>query len=221
MQGPGVSVSHCDVPRAFKHNRTNPALLPISVSQLAGPGGKVEYFVELANTFGWSPSEWGWQAVLAVILWCLERRGVDGVHAYVDNFFRVNPPGCSVPQRSAELRAALDGLSVEQHEEGEGTLFPALGWEIDVACEDHPQGWRMVMTCPAIKRDHYHQLFESWLVEEGLTLKEVEQAEGIAQYLAQGFPAGAAYVAPLIALQIRAVAVPPLTDAAFYGFRNG
>ena len=92
-------MTFADVPKAFKLNPANPALLPLHVTQLAGPHG-IEYYVERCNTFGWGPSEWGWQVELALIEWCLERRGVTQTRAYVDNFYRLHPPGSDVRARA-------------------------------------------------------------------------------------------------------------------------
>jgi len=55
--GPGSTMSWWDVPRAFiiKRNPTNAHLLFLAVSQLA-TSDEIVYFVELANTFGWTPA---------------------------------------------------------------------------------------------------------------------------------------------------------------------
>jgi hypothetical protein len=200
IHGDGVTVSFADVPHAFKTNPSNPDLLWLHVTQLAGPEDKVEYFVERCNTFGWTPSEWGWQAELAIIKWCLEGRGVDHVHAYVDNFFRINPPASSAMTRDAEFRHHMAQLSIKLHEDGCGTQLKALGWQLDLARSDHPRGWRMTMTCPEDKRAFYKARFAEWAAATEISLRDIASAAGIAQYLAGGFPAGAAYVAPLLAL---------------------
>ena len=198
--GHGASVTYADVPKAFKLNPSNPDLLALNVTQLAGPDGDVEYFVERCNTFGWMPSEWGWQAELAIILWCLAKRGVADVAAYVDNFYCVHPPGSDVARRSAAFFQHMQELGVPLHEDGVGFRFKALGWELDLDCVDHPRGWRMVMVCPGEKRAYYRDHFAGWVASSHMTVQQLESAVGMAQYMSEGFPEGAAHVAPLLEL---------------------
>jgi len=194
------------VPKAFKLNPANPALLPLHVTQLAGPHG-IEYYVERCNTFGWGPSEWGWQVELALIEWCLERRRVTQTRAYVDNFYRLHPPGSDVRARAQLFFDSMGELGIPLHEEGTGTVFGALGWDFDLDPVDHPRGWPMVLKCRQDKLGFYRSRFCEWERCPSMTLKDIESAQGIAQFLATAFPAGAAYVAPLIALAKQAKAV--------------
>jgi hypothetical protein len=66
--GRGTQVTVRDVPKAFKLNKANHELLFLHTSRLISAEFGTEFFLSLANDFGWSPSEWGWQCVLALIL---------------------------------------------------------------------------------------------------------------------------------------------------------
>jgi hypothetical protein len=204
--GHGVSLSWADVPKAFKRNPTNPELFFLAVTQLASPEA-TEYFVELANTFGWTVSEWGWQAELALILWWLEKRQVDHTYAFVDNFFQVHSPGTTVLRRAARtatLQANFAEMGIELHEEGSGTFVEkALGWTLDLDRKRHPRGWRMIMICPECKFHAYRVKFEAWMTAPMMSLRDLASAAGIVQFLSAAFPTGAAYVAPLISLRDR------------------
>ena len=58
-----------DVPKCFRRQSTWRKLLPLFTYCLTSPSSGKEYFTDLCNTFGFRPSEYVWQAILAVILW--------------------------------------------------------------------------------------------------------------------------------------------------------
>ena len=202
-KGPGVTMSWRDVPKAFKRNPANKDLMFLHVTQLA-TGDCMEYYVELCNTFGWIPSEWGWQAELALMLWWMEHKGLPDLYAFVDNFFLVHDPAGaeSAVSRAARFDNECERMGVDLHEKGDGTdVSSAMGWELDLDCRDHPLGWPMVMICPEVKYNFYRSKFSEWALEERLSITDLQSAAGIAQWLSQGMPMGAAYVAPLLALR--------------------
>ena len=203
--GHGTTFSWGDVPKAFKHNPSNSALMFLHVTKLLTEEQKLEFYVECANSFGWVPSEWGWQAVLALIKWWLECNGVTWVFAFVDNFWHFHPPGTDATSRRIQADAHFEDMGLALHEQGAGTHCDSvLGWEMDLDFKDHPKGWRMVLICKKDKYDFYLAKFSCWKSAESLSLKELATMAGAMQWLAGGFPAGAAFVAPIIALRSQA-----------------
>lgn len=203
--GHGVTMAWRDVPKAFKRNPSAMELLFLHVSQLRTEDDALEYYVELCNTFGWVPSEWGWQAVTALIAWWLERADIDNVFNYVDNYWQIQPPGTDAAAAEARFDSALSEMGLVMHEQGSGTRCPsAMGWELNLDLHDHPSGWKMVMICPLEKFTFYREQFQVWCKQERLSVDELATIAGTMMWLATGLPAGAAYVGPLVAARTRA-----------------
>ena len=57
------------------------------------PEHGTEFFVDRSTLFGWAPSEWSWQCILAVLTWRFSGLGLPDLLAYVDNFFDIQPAG--------------------------------------------------------------------------------------------------------------------------------
>ena len=74
-----------DVPGAFTLNHVVPSILFLMVLSVLTQLHGLQYWTVLCTPFGWAPSEWGWQAVLAMVKWALCRRGLPTM-AQVDNF---------------------------------------------------------------------------------------------------------------------------------------
>lgn len=193
------------MPKAFKKNPSNFDLLFLHVTQLFTDEFGLEFFVELCNSFGWTPSEWGWQACLALVSWRLLQSHVTDIYCFVDNFWHIHPPGSDAGQRAATAAASFKEMQLDMHEAGFGTRCDkCLGWIVDLDLKDHPLGWTMVMICPEDKYLYYLPLFKRWAVASALTVKELSRAAGILQWLSAGLPTVRAYVAPIVALRILA-----------------
>jgi hypothetical protein len=203
--GHGVRMAWRDVPKAFKRNPTHAELLFLFVSQLRLDDTTVEYYVELCNVFGWVPSEWGWQAVSALIDWWLDRAGVTHMFNFVDNYWHIHPPGSDWRSRDAQADAEFARMGLDTHEEGSGTLCPAaMGWELDLDARDHPRGWRMIMTCPMDKWAFYCPRFSAWAMATHHSLDDLASAAGITAWLVAGLPMGLAYLPAIYAARTRA-----------------
>lgn len=126
--GPGVKVWAADIPSCFRHQSMCARLLPLMVYELRSSAHGHEYFVDLCNPFGWTPSEWGWQMLLAALLWYLRRHGCPDVLAYEDNFFHFVPPSEDFDARCTSLDKLMDDAGVPLHERVMGTSFKGLGW---------------------------------------------------------------------------------------------
>ena len=57
------------------------------VLSMVTPKFGLEYWVVLCTPFGWRPAEWGWQAVVMLVMWRLRKLGFRNVICYVDNFY--------------------------------------------------------------------------------------------------------------------------------------
>ena len=97
-----VSALAFDVPGAFELNGVSARLLPLMQIPLSTEEFGLEYWLKLATSFGWKPSEWGWQAWLALVLWRLRLIDYGQMMAYVDNFYLLlggdNPPCLGIPR---------------------------------------------------------------------------------------------------------------------------
>ena len=73
--GPGCRAWVADVPDCFRGQSVLASLFSLFVYIITTAEHGREFFVDLATPFGWSPSEWGWQMILAILMWCLRKWG--------------------------------------------------------------------------------------------------------------------------------------------------
>ena len=85
-KGKGCSVWASDIPKCFRGQRNLKELLRLFVYTINTSSRPQEFFVDLCNPFGWTPAEYSWQCILAVLLWRFRLDGVTELMAYVDNF---------------------------------------------------------------------------------------------------------------------------------------
>jgi hypothetical protein len=90
--GPGIVAWTADIPSCFRLNHLCAVLLSLFVYKVVTVAFGVEWFVDLATPFGWSPAEWGWQCMLALIMWAFRKKGLGDMVSYVDNFFLPDAP---------------------------------------------------------------------------------------------------------------------------------
>ena len=67
--GRGARAWTADIPKCFRQNVNHERLLPLFVYRLLISAHGEEFFCDLVNPFDWTPAEWGWQCVLAIIRW--------------------------------------------------------------------------------------------------------------------------------------------------------
>jgi hypothetical protein len=188
-----------DIPCCFRHQRNRSDLLPLFVYHLSTVEFGKEFWVDLANPFGWRASEWGWQAVLAVINWELWSRGFTDVLTYVDNFFLVSPEGGMSIARECELIRVLGLVGISLHEiQDDGGAFNGLGWDwvrSQAGC------WFMV--CPADKKVIMCGYLSSWadVNVSSLSLTDCRKAVGLLEWISDGFPVGKPDVSPLVGMR--------------------
>ena len=223
--GPGASVTCLDIPKCFRCLKTNPKLLFLFVYRLVTKLHGVEYWTDLANTFGWIASEWGWQCCLAVIEWFFYKAGVRREFSFVDNFFCFHQalrapapsPFMSPPpprRQGIDLRPIdeayridrlVDMLGLGRHEQLRAVqVYHGLGWDWSWS---HTGEWPIVMICQEAKFFFYLHLFRTWAAASSLTVKALEKAVGIMTWLRAGFPIGAADMAALAKLKKEGVAI--------------
>lgn len=178
-----------DVPNAFKCLVNTEDMLELFVTELLTTAYGREFYVELCYAFGWTPAEWAWQAVLAMILWRLHHEfGFPEARACVDNFCFVHPPGVDAESREDDILSAFRVMCVPIHElqscksESGGSSFTALGWEWDTMSQE--------MICPLDKYGFYLQQFSTWSTAPTVSVHDVESMIGMMQWLTQGFTVG-------------------------------
>jgi hypothetical protein len=197
--GPSSRVSIRDVRKAFRLNKTHPALLHLFVYKMITAEFGTEFFVDMANCFGWRPSEWGWQCCLGLIEWLVFKFGVDSQFAWVDNFFQFHSEKCHAAATASSLRVKefMSSLGLVLHEDQDAvTAFSGLGWEWDSA-SGHLLG-PMTMSCPLDKFRHFRSLFAMWSEHESICVHDLERMVGILVWLSAGFPGFSAYTGPII-----------------------
>ncbi len=194
-----------DIPSCFRKQNINERLLPLFVYAELDKAGVLQWFLDLANPFGWATSEWGWQCLLAVIMWQLRKEGLEDMFAYVDNFFDL-----SLPSKAEARRVKLDKFfkdaGIDLHDRFTGKEFSGLGWVWDIT--------RMTMTCPLDKHVIFRGYLEDWKSSTRLSLIDLERAVGLASWASTGLPMLAACVAPLIHMRTHheIVQVPSCAD---------
>ena len=154
-----------------------------------------EFYVDLCNCFGWRPSEWGWQTVLAVILWHL--RDVRGLFAYVDNFFVFSAPSADHSAAIRMVTSELASIGTPLHEVQCGHRIKALGWWFDASHEDFG------LWCTEDRWTVYCDYLSVWKNASVLSLADVRKAVGLFQYISTVWTIGKADVAALIGLRTR------------------
>jgi hypothetical protein len=117
-----------DIPKCFRGQRNLKELLRLFVYTINTNSRPQEFFVDLCNPFGWTPAEYSWQCILAVLLWRFRLDGVTELMAYVDNFFRVFASDEDASNEVALINNRLQEAGIVLHEVQEGTTFKGLGW---------------------------------------------------------------------------------------------
>ena len=179
-----------DVPGAFTLNAVASALLFLMVLSIVTPSFGLEYWVVLCTPFGWRPAEWGWQGVLALIIWRLRQLGFRGFIVYVDNFFFFYRKGTPVAARARKVRRAMAGMHVPWHEWQVGTRMRGLGWEWNT--DD------MVMVYPVDKHVYVLGRLREWAAKNPLSLEDTREAAGVLLDVSAGLPVGKSDCAHLV-----------------------
>ena len=177
-----------DIPSCFRRQRICSRLLHLFVYVLRTKEFGVEYFADLSCPFGWTPSEWSWQCILAMLLWFFNLAGLDDLLAYVDNFFLIQPEGPAARQRELVAVEILQAAGVELHEYQTGPVFDGLGWQWDVP--------NLQMRCPTDKYVTLCAYLADWSERctpggsRMFTMKEVRRCIGLLRWLSAGFSQG-------------------------------
>lgn len=197
VKGKGCRIWAADIPKCFRRQRNLRKLLPLFVYIVETTRRGPEFFVDLCNPFGWAPSEYGWQCILAVLMWRFRLDGVTELLAYVDNFFRVYGPHDDWRGETAKIMRRLSEAGIELHEVQEGSEFKGLGWIWDME--------EMTMRCLPEKQKVFADLLAGWSSRSPLrmTLAEVRSAVGFMVWLSAAFHMGGAGVAALVALRTK------------------
>ena len=114
--GRGALVNAWDVPACFKRILLHPDIVHMFVYRVLTAKHGVEYFADKTNPFGYTPSEWEWQCVLAVLMWKFQCSGFEELLEYVDNFFDIMPVGTQMVMRGKQIEAIFAEAGCPLHE---------------------------------------------------------------------------------------------------------
>lgn len=198
--GPSAGVMGMDVPSCFRRHAIDPQLRSLFVYYVEEPDGSRTYYVDLRTPFGWVPSEWAWQCVLALIKWYGRLYGLGLVLAYVDNFFVIRRSRAIALADGARLRGSLAAMGIDVHEvQDSGTAFNGLGWDWEHRTNrgDGQEGW--VMMCPTNKYVCYFGLLKEVTRPSvrALSLEAIQRLCGVMQFIGEGWPWALVGMAPL------------------------
>ena len=188
--GQGAVCYACDIPKCFKRQRVHPRILRLFVYKVVTPSHGTEFFVDRSTPFGWTPSEWSWQCILAVLMWRFRAIGLTDLLAYVDNFFDIQPAGSEMMAHETMIDKVFSDAKVDIHERQRGTRFKGLGWIWDTEA--------MQMICPEDKHRVFSGLIVQWAGAQSLSLFDLERAAGFMQWLGVGFAVGQASIGYVI-----------------------
>jgi hypothetical protein len=194
--GAGIVAWTADIPSCFRLNHLNATLLSLFVYKVVTEEHGTEWFADLATPFGWTPAEWGWQCILALILWALHKAALDAMIAYVDNFFLLahpSSPGTDVPALFGLAEAVFKRLNIPLHERMSGTKFKGLGWMWDTSSATEPPS----MICADDKHAHLCRQLPTWAAATELTVQEVESIIGFLTWISAGFHIGRPHMSAL------------------------
>ena len=201
-RGPGVTFIAADTPKCFRQ-LLNPARLLQLFQYNVPEGGVDQIFVDLRNSFGWRPSEWSWQCVLAVLMWRQLRAHGKAPMCFVDNYFFIGARAAEEYGQFVTDSAAV-GMALHEHQDSRvagGNVVVALGWE-----------WRtqepMAMVCPQDKHESMCRMLLVWSRDlPYLSLDAVRSATGLMAYIAGGFTYGRADLAAMYRLRAKGEAM--------------
>jgi len=159
-----------------------------------------EFWVKICTSFGWSPSEWGWQVLLAIILWKLRLSGYPNMMAYVDNLYCLFGGDIPLGPHMKRLKSFMSKMNIPPHEWHVGKVIKFLGWTFDFSKSTAP-----FMECPPERFATYRALIASLQNRKVLTLKEVEKAVGMLTFIVAGFSIGRADIAHLVYIRTAGV----------------
>jgi hypothetical protein len=173
-----------DVPSCFRQQKNAASILGAMVYSVT-PG---EFWVDLRNPFGFRPSEWGWQCVLAVINYrLLEISPPGSIHlAQVDNFFRFGHTKARAQDELAKLQAAFSTVGLPLHELQCGQVMKSLGWIWDSAL--------LRMSITPDKLAVMRVKLSAWAKASELGGKDIESVTGLLNFLADGCEAARPFV---------------------------
>lgn len=194
--GPGVLAWTADIPSCFRLNHLNAILLSLFVYKIVTGEYGTEWFVDLATPFGWCPAEWGWQCMLALILWAFHKAGLGEMFAYVDNFFFLLHPAAGGPEVAvifSSIEATFRRLNIPLHEKMSGDTFKGLGWMWDTS----PTDGAPFMVCAEDKFSHLCRKLPLWAAAKTLPFPEMESIIGFLSWVSAGFPIGKPHLAYL------------------------
>ncbi len=195
-----VRVWAAENPKCFRRNRVFERLLRLFVYKVTTVSEGDEFFVDLYNPFGWAPSEWGWQAMLAILKWEMWRREpLRDVIAYVDNSFVFVPANGDFGSTCSAADSFFVEAGIDLHDRFVGSKFDGLGWEWDLRSFE--------MVCPEDKHEVMSGYLSEWAESEALTLSQVRTAAGMFQWLSAGFCLGRADAAHIIHMRTKGEAI--------------
>jgi hypothetical protein len=186
--GKGAQVRAWDIPSCFKRQRVNARLLHLFVYKVVTAEFGEEFFVDLSTPFGWTPAEWSWQCILAILMWhFFVVHSLRALIAYVDNFFLIRPRAYAIDAEAEAVESTFKKLGLPIHEKQFGPQFKGLGWEFDT---DH-----MVMELPLLKHARFTEMLARWRTEKSMSVEEIRKAVGYMHNLSAGFIVGKPLVA--------------------------
>jgi hypothetical protein len=208
--GPGVTCEEGDVEAAFKTVPNAPRLLRLMLMATESRKYGKMFWVDRSNPFGFKPSQWGWECILALIKWILARKKVHDILWFVDGYWHFHHRSDDCAERSRQRSEVLiSTLNLPLHKFNPvKTRYGGLGWEwdLDYQCppgvEPYDPPLHMVKICPMDKFLYFEPLFRQWSVAVEISMKDLDRAPGCIQFLSGGLPTLGPFVAPLIALGV-------------------
>ena len=199
MCGKDAKVRAWDIPKCFKRQRLPLEILHLFCYMVVTEDFGEEYFVDRSTPFGWTPAEWQWQCILAVVMWIMLIRRILELITFVDNFFDIQPSSVDITRNERVIESTFAELGLEGHEkqgvtpEGVGVpRFKGLGWEFDTH--------KMVMVLPEAKWKRFCTMLTEWRAKDTMSVEAIRKAVGYMLCFSCGFLVGK----PLVAYMVHA-----------------
>jgi hypothetical protein len=173
-----------DVPSCFRQQLNSKDILGAMVYSVE-PG---IYWVDLRNPFGFRPSEWAWQTVLAVLNFRLLGLSPPGaIHlSQVDNFFRFGRTRAEAQMELTRLQNTFATVGLPLHEVQIGQTMQSLGWIWNSAA--------LTMSITPDKLAVMRTKLAAWACASKLGGKEIESVTGLLNFLSDGCEAARPFV---------------------------
>ena len=189
--GKGALLAKMDIKSAYRNIPVHPDDRP-----LLGMRWQDRVFVDKTLPFGLRSAPLIFSAVADVLQWIMQRRGINDLFHYIDDFITVAAPGSSECASNVQIMKSTctdTGMPIEPDKsEGPATLIPFLGLELDSEAQE--------VRLPQEKLGQLLTLLQSWRGRKACRKRELLSLIGSLSHACKAVRPGRTFLRRLIDL---------------------